>query len=414
MTRTLVVVGHGMVGHHLVEELRTKDRAGSWQVVILAEESHPAYDRTALSSYLDGKSAQDLSLVDCEFLSDPLVDLRLRTVATEIDPRARTVVTADGSELGYDALVLAAGSRPFVPPVPGHDLDGCFVYRTLEDLDAIRAAAVEDRPGVVIGGGLLGLEAANALRLLGMRTHVIEIAPHLMPLQVDGGGGQVIAELVGRLGLRLHCGTTTMSIDAGPDGRVRAVTTADGTSIDTDLVVFSTGIRPRDELAGSAGLDRSERGGILVDDRCRTSDEHIWAVGECAAVRGRCYGMLAPGYRMAEVVVSQLLGFDGTRFHGADLSARLKLLGVDFAGFGDVHAETEGSLELVYANNHAGTYARLVLSGDAHTLLGGVLVGDVSAYSLLHSLIGHELPAPPEQLLLMPATGLADIGPDQP
>ncbi|MER7012650.1 nitrite reductase large subunit NirB [Saccharopolyspora sp. NPDC000359] len=403
-TRTLVVVGHGMVGHRLVEVLRERDTAGAWRIVVLGEEPRPAYDRVALSSYLDGKSAEDLGLASHELLADPLVELRLGTAATGVDRAARTVSTSDGSVLGYDALVLATGSRPFVPPVPGHDLDGCFAYRTIEDLDAIRDAATGGAPGVVIGGGLLGLEAANALRLLGMRAHVVEMAPRLMPLQVDEGGGQVLGRLVGDLGLTVHCGAATQSIDG--DGRVRAVTLADGTVIDTDLVVFSAGVRPRDELAEVAGLDRAERGGILVDEFCRTSDDRIWAIGECAAVQGRCYGLVAPGYSMAEGVAEQLLERGGGAFPGADLSTKLKLLGVDVASFGDAHGRTEGALEVVYANNAAGTYAKLVLSDDARVLLGGVLVGDASAYSVLRPLVDRELPAPPEQLLLPAGSGV--------
>ncbi|QIZ38298.1 nitrite reductase large subunit NirB [Saccharopolyspora sp. ASAGF58] len=404
MTRTLVVVGHGMVGHRLVETLRERDADNTWRIVVLGEEPRAAYDRVALSSYLDGKSAEDLSLASHELLDDPMVDLRLSTAATGIDRATRTVSTSDGSELPYDALVLATGSRPFVPPVRGHDLDGCFVYRTIEDLDALRSAAIEGKPGVVIGGGLLGLEAANALRLLGMRAHVVEMAPRLMPLQVDEGGGQVLSRLVGDLGLAIHCGAATKSIDG--EDRVRSVTLADGTVIDTDVVVFSAGVRPRDELAELAGLERAERGGFLVDEGCRTSDENIWAIGECAAVDGRCYGLVAPGYSMAEGVAEQLLSLGEGTFPGADLSTKLKLLGVDVASFGDAHGQTEGALEVVYANNAAGTYAKLVLSDDARILLGGVLVGDASAYSVLRPLIDRELPAPPEQLLLPAGSGV--------
>ncbi|MGP3952518.1 NAD(P)/FAD-dependent oxidoreductase [Streptomyces sp. 7N604] len=399
MTRTLVVAGHGMVGHHLVRNLRYRDRRGTWRVVILAEEAHPAYNRVALSSYLEGMSASELSLADEEFLRDPMVDLRLSTAVTGIDRRARTVAAADSTVTAYDALVLATGSRPFLPPVPGRDLPGCFVYRTFDDLDAIRAAATAGRPGVVVGGGLLGLEAANALRLLGMRPHVVEMAPRLMPLQVDEGAGRVLARLVGELGVHVHCGTAIRSVDGGPDGRVRAVTLADGTTLETDLVVFSAGVRPRDELAGPAGLETAERGGFLVDEYCRTRDEHIWAVGECAAVRGRCHGLLAPGYRMAETVVEQLLGIGERPFPGADLSTKLKLLGVEVASFGDVHAQSPGALEFVHADNAAGTYAKLVLGEDGRMLLGGVLAGDATAYPVLRALVGHELTAPPEQLL---------------
>ncbi|MDF3292207.1 NAD(P)/FAD-dependent oxidoreductase [Streptomyces silvisoli] len=391
MPRTLVVIGHGMVGHRLVTELRTRDRAGEWRIVVLAEERRPAYDRLALSSYFDGRSAAELTLADDDLLADPAVELRLSTTATAVDRTTRTVRTTDGTVIGYDALVLATGSRPFVPPVPGHDLPCCFVYRTLDDLDAIRAAARPGRPGVVIGGGLLGLEAANALRLLGMRPQVVELAPWLLPLQVDEAAGALLARLVAGSGVRVHCGTATESI---APGRVRL---ADGTAVEADLVVFSAGVRPRDELALTAGLERAEQGGFLVDDQCRTADPHIWAIGECAAVNGRCYGLSAPGYRMAEAVAAQLLGTAEARFKGADTSTRLKLLDVPVASFGDARAITAGAVEFTHATPN--TYRKLVLAPDANTLLGGILTGDTSAYALLRTLVGRELPASPEELL---------------
>lgn len=399
MTSVLVVVGHGMAGHRLVEEVRAGDRSGRWRIVVAAEEPRPAYDRVAVSSYLDGKSAADLDLTTPRLRTDPLVDLRLNTRAVLLDRGARTVTCADGTVLGYDALVLATGSRPFVPPVPGRDLRGCFTYRTIEDLDALRAAVRPGEPGVVIGGGLLGLEAARALRLLGARPHVVEMAPHLMPLQVDAGGGRVLGRLVAELGVGVHCGRGVASLDAGPDGRVRAVTLSDGTELAASTVVFAAGVRPRDELAEAAGLERGGRGGFLVDERCRTADERVWAVGECAAVLGRCYGLAAPGYRMAEAVARQLLGSPSAVFPGADMSAKLKLLGVDVAGFGDVHARTEGAMEFVREDRAAGTYGKLVLARDGRTLLGGVLAGDAGGYAVLRALLGRKLTAPPELLL---------------
>jgi nitrite reductase (NADH) large subunit len=401
--RTLVVVGHGMTGHRLVEHLRAHDRHGTWRVVVLAEEPRPAYNRVALSSYLEGRSAADLTLAGHAFLTDPLVDLRTAAPATGIDRRARTVTAADGTVTPYDALVLATGSRPFVPPVPGHDLPGCFVYRTFDDLDAIRAAARPGRPGVVVGGGLLGLEAANALRLLGTRPHVVELAPRLMPLQLDDGGARVLTRLVGRLGLRVHCGTAVRAVRARDDGRVGGVTLTDGSALDAELVVFSAGVRPRDDLAGPAGLATGDRGGFLVDDRCRTEDARIWAVGECAAVGGRTYGLVAPGYRMAELVADQLLDRPVTPFADPDTSAKLKLLGVDVASFGDAHAETEGALEYVVRDDAAGTYAKAVLGPDGRILLGGVLAGDASAYRTLRALVGREPAAPLDRLLSGPA-----------
>ncbi|MFG2819401.1 FAD-dependent oxidoreductase [Kitasatospora sp. NPDC048365] len=402
MIRTLVVVGHGMVGHHLIEQLRARDRTDAWRVVVLAEESVPAYDRVALSSSVEGRGADHLALAGPGFLDDPSIHLLLDTTALAVDRRRRLVRCDDGTVVHYDALVLATGARPFVPPVPGHDLPGCHRYRTLADLDGIRAAARPGRAGVVIGGGLLGLEAANALRLLGMRPHVVELAPRLMPVQVDDGGGAVLARLIAALGVELHLGIGTAAVEACLDGRVRRVRLADGSAIDTGLVVFAAGVRPRDELARGAGLAVGERGGVLVDDRCRTEDPRIWAVGDCAAVEGRCYGLVAPGYRMAESVVGQLLGVDSVPFAGADTATRLKLLGVEVASLGDAHATTAGAVELAYTDAAAGTYAKLVLAEDGRTLLGAVLAGDASAFGALRPYLGKELPTSPDQLLARP------------
>lgn len=399
MRRTLVVVGHGMVGHRLVEQLRALDSEQIWRIVIVAEEHHPAYDRVSLSSYLDGKSKSDLTLAGVDFLNDPRVDLLLGCPVVSVDRTARTVSTAHGDRISYDALVLATGSRPFVPPVPGHDLPGCFVYRTFDDLDALRAAARPGRPGVVVGGGLLGLEAANALRLLGMHPHIVETAPHLMPAQLDAGAARVLHRHVTELGLRVHCATATASIDAGNDGTVRTVTLSDGTVLDADLAVFAAGVRPRDELADAMGLERGERGGIVVDELCRTADERVWAVGECAAVRGRCYGLVSPGYRMADSVARQLTGQNPEPFDGTDTSTTLKLLGVNIAAFGATGPNGIPAVEAVFAEG-SDRYAKVLLSQDSGHLLGGILAGDTGSWTAVRSFLGHRPPADLEQLLL--------------
>ncbi|HSZ30436.1 MAG TPA: FAD-dependent oxidoreductase, partial [Pseudonocardiaceae bacterium] len=399
--RTVVVAGHGMVGHRLVEALIGRDVQRQWRIVVLAEEARPAYDRVALSSYVDSWDAATLTL---PAVQDDRVELRLGDPCVRIDRRKRTVRTASGRRVVYDALVLATGSAPFVPPVPGHDLPGCYVYRTPDDLDAIRAAAQRAmqttaagrRSGVVVGGGLLGLEAAYALRQLGLSPHVVEIAPRLMPMQVDEGGGALLRRFIEGLGVRVYCGRATAAIE--PDRGRMLVRLSDGTELDTDVVVFSAGVRPRDQLARDAGLPLGERGGVLVDASCRTSDEGIWAIGECAAVQGRCYGLVAPGYAMAEVVADRLLGGNAT-FPGADTSTKLKLLGVDVASFGDAHGTAEGALEIVHNDPVAGRYAKLVVSDDARTLLGGVLVGDAEAYGMLRALVGAVLPADPGALI---------------
>ncbi|MGV9826442.1 nitrite reductase large subunit NirB [Gordonia sp. NPDC003429] len=405
---TTVVIGHGMVGHRFVQELRERDADNRFHVVVLSEEPIAAYDRVGLSSYVGSWDPATMALAGNAYPDDDLVELRLGESAVAIDREARCVTTSSGDRIGYDALVLATGSYPFVPPVEGKDNPRSFVYRTLADLDAIRAAAEAagpGAPGVVVGGGLLGLEAANALRLLGMTPHIVEFAPRLMPLQVDEGGGALLASLVGDLGLHVHTGVSTTAIaDSGSDSGPLAVTLSDGIVLDAALVVFSAGVRPQDALGRECGLDIGERGGIITDTGCRTSDPAIWAIGEVAAVEGRCYGLVAPGYTMAEIAADGVLGVDDTLFPGADMSTKLKLLGVDVASFGDAMGVTENALEIVYSDPVAGTYKKLVLSDDASTLLGGILVGDADAYAMLKPMVGREIPGDPSAMIA-PAAG---------
>src|SRR5690606_7505585 len=353
--KTEDVAGHGMVGRRFVEALRARDEQGSYQVVVLGEEQRPAYDRVGLSSYVGAWDPDALALPGNDYAGDELVELKLGRRAESIDREARKVTTSEGEIIGYDALVLATGSYAFVPPVPGHDLPGCFVYRTLEDLDGIRATAEAAGPGahgVVIGGGLLGLEAANALKLLGMTPHVIEYNNRLMPAQVDEGGGSVLEGLVTDLGLNVHLGVGTSRIEQ-PEGGLR-LHLSDESTIDAALVVFSAGIRPNDQIARDAGLEVGPRGGIITDLSLRTSDPNIYAIGECAAIEGVCYGLVAPGYTTAEIVADRLLGGAG-EFPGADMSTKLKLMGVDVASFGDAHGTTEGALSVVLHDAAKGT-----------------------------------------------------------
>ncbi|SHH44500.1 nitrite reductase (NADH) large subunit [Jatrophihabitans endophyticus] len=412
MARRLVVVGNGMVGQRLVEALRDRDGDAEWQVTVVGEEPRRAYDRVALSSYFDGVDAAALDVVAADCYDHPARSLHLAEAVVAIDRDARAVTTDRGRTLHYDALVLATGSYPFVPPVPGHDLANCFVYRTLDDLDAIRAAtdAARARGGVrpaamVVGGGLLGLEAARALRLLGMSPHVVELAPRLMPIQVDEGGGALLKQLIEELDVTVHVGTSVARI-ATDRGRLLASLT-NGHELDLDLVVFSAGVRPRDELARAAGLELGPRGGVAVDAGCRTADDAIYAIGECASVEGVAYGLVAPGFAAAEVVADRLLG--GTaEFPGADTSTKLKLLGVDVASFGDAHAVTEGALEITVTNPVDRSYTKLVVSDDATTLLGGILVGDATRYAVLRPMVGATIPGDP--LALITPEGGVEIG----
>ena len=394
----LVVIGHGMVGHRFLEALPAQ---APFEVTVLAEEPRPAYDRVQLSTLFCGKTPTDLALAAEGFFEHAGIDLRLNERVTRIDRGARRVYTQTGAEFGYEKLVLATGSYPFVPPVPGHDRPACHVYRTIEDLDAIRASARGAQSGVVIGGGLLGLEAAKALRDLGLATHVVEFAPRLMALQVDEGGGAMLRRRITALGVLVHTGRSTRQITDGVAAR-HALEFADGSSLEADLVVFSAGIRPRDELARTAGLAVGTKGGIVIDDACRTSDPAIHAIGECALWNGRTFGLVAPGYQMAQVAARHLAGDASAAFAGADMSTRLKLLGVEVASVGDAQAATPGARSYAYWDECGGVYKKLIVDEQGSRLLGAILVGDASQYgSCLQMMqLALKLPEHPEELIL--------------
>ncbi|EGQ5293695.1 nitrite reductase large subunit NirB [Enterobacter cloacae] len=403
---TLVVVGHGMVGHHFLEDCVNRNLHQQYQIVVFGEERYAAYDRVHLSEYFGGRSAESLSLVEGDFFARHGIELRLSQQIVAIDRDAHVVRTASGHETHWDKLVLATGSYPFVPPVPGNTLPGCFVYRTLDDLDNIAAHAKGSRRGVVIGGGLLGLEAANALKQLGLETHVVEFAPNLMAVQLDNDGAAMLRKKIEALGVGVHTSKATTEIAATDDGLVLHF--ADGEQLDTDMVVFSAGIRPQDALARSSGLAIGERGGICIDTACQTSDKDIFAIGECALWEGKIFGLVAPGYQMARVAAATLAGEEKS-FTGADMSTKLKLLGVDVASFGDAHGRTPGALSYQWTHGPQQIYKKIVVSHDNKTLLGGVLVGDASEYATLVQMMlnGISLPKEPETLILPAFSGSA-------
>ena len=409
--KKIVVVGNGMVGHKLLEQL-VAQTAAAVEVTVLCEEPRPAYDRVHLSEFFAGKSADELSLVTPGFFEEHgNLLLKLNAKAVQIDRAARTVTTSAGETLAYDKLVLATGSYPFVPPLPGKDRPACLVYRTIEDLEAIAAAGRESKVGVVVGGGLLGLEAAKALKDMNLTTHVVEFAPRLMAVQVDDGGGRILRRKIEQLGVTVHTGKNTQEIVDGENCRHR-MKFADGSFLETDLILFSAGIRPRDELAKQAGLAMGERGGIVVDESCRTSDPDIYAIGECALYQGRIYGLVAPGYQMAQVVADQLLGKEGAGFTGADMSTKLKLMGVDVASLGDAHGATKGSLAYSFIDERQQIYKKLVVSDCGKFLLGGVLVGEAEDYGTLLQYMLNRMPLPerPESLILPTLDGAAKPG----
>jgi nitrite reductase (NADH) large subunit len=415
---TIVVIGNGMVGYKFCEKLAA--RSSLFQIIVFGEETRVAYDRVHLSAYFDGKTAEDLQLSSAGWYGDNHITLHLGDPVSRIDRAGKTVYSLRGRVQPYDYLVLATGSSAFVPSVPGVDKDGVFVYRTMEDLDMIRAYARKSRRGAVLGGGLLGLEAAKALLDLGLEeTHIIEFAPRLMPRQVDAAGSALLQGKLGELGLQVHLGKSTSAI-TGEDC-IDGIRFTDEPGLSLDMLVISAGIRPRDEIARQAGLETGDRGGICVNDRLQTSDPSIFSIGECALHKGMIYGLVAPGYEMAEVVVSNLCGGEKS-FTGFDMSTKLKLIGVDVASFGDPFAEGSHCKVLTYEDKYKGVYKRINISADGKYLLGGILVGEAEAYNLLLQTVNNRvvLPPDPEDLLLGgrgagaggPGSGLMDL-PDE-
>ncbi|MEO2172512.1 MAG: nitrite reductase large subunit NirB [bacterium] len=401
----VVVVGNGMVGHHYVETLAGLSKSQDVNINVIGGESRPAYDRVHLSSVFEDMSPADLGLTTHEHYAKIGVDAHFGDPVANIDREVKQVTTLAGDSYIYDRLVLATGSFAFVPPIPGADLPGCLAYRTLDDLGAIKAAAQNSRIGVVVGGGLLGLECANALRNLGLETHVVEFAPGLMGVQLDDGGSTMLQRKIESLGVSIHTSMNTRKITEGEKARL-CMEFEGGDRLEADIIVFSAGIRPYDQLARDAGIDVGDRGGIVVDAHCRTSDSDIYAIGECALFGGRIFGLVGPGYRMAEVAASQFTA-DKLVFSGADMSTKLKLLGVDVGAIGDSKGETAGSRTYAYRDEAADVYKRLIVSEDGTRALGAVLVGDCDDYDMLlqYYLNEIDLPESPESMILPHSRG---------
>lgn len=407
MDKRIVVVGNGPVAHRFIETIVSEDQGAHCAICVFGEENRPAYDRVHLTEWFASRDAASLNLVEDGFYEQHGITAYTGEKIVALNREEKWVQSDTGRMVAYDVLVLATGSYPFVPPVPGHDRKNCFVYRNIDDLEAITAAASKAKIGTVVGGGLLGLEAAKAVSDLGLKTHVVEFAPRLMAVQVDEGGGKLLRDKIESLGVDVHTSKNTQQIGDG-DSCVHKMSFADGESLETDLIVFSAGIRPRDELARQSGLEVGERGGIVIDDHCKTSDPSIYAIGEVALWGGRIFGLIAPGWTMANTAAMHVLGSGDHRFTGADMSTKLKLMGVDVASVGDAHGRTEGSLAYTYINQVDGIYKKIVVSEDRKQLLGAVLVGDAEEYgSLLQfSLNAMTLPDNPEAMIL-PSSGEA-------
>ncbi|PWI32509.1 nitrite reductase (NAD(P)H) [Vibrio albus] len=397
----LVVIGNGMVGHRYIEDLVEKADTSKFEITVFCEEPRVAYDRVHLSSYFSHHTSDELSLVKSGFYENNGINILVGEKAININREKQIVFSNSGREVSYDKLILATGSYPWVPPIKGSENKDCFVYRTIEDLKAIETTAKKSKSGVVVGGGLLGLEAAGALKALGVETHVIEFAPVLMAEQLDQQGGMQLRKKIESMGVQVHTSKNTQEIVAGGDNARNTMQFADGSKLEVDFIVFSTGIRPQDKLARQMELDIAPRGGIAINDSCQTSDENIYAIGECASWNSQFFGLVAPGYKMATVAVDHLLGHD-SRFEGADMSAKLKLLGVKVGSIGDANGRTPGCKSYVYLNEDDETYKRLIVSEDGKKLLGAVLVGDTSDYGdlLQLKLNDIELPENPDSLIL--------------
>ena len=409
---TLIIIGNGMVGHHCIEQLIERGALARYEIHVFGEERQRAYDRVHLSEYFGGRDAESLALCATDYYAGHGVQAHLGVQVLEIDRERKEVVTSAGRH-AYDQLILATGSYPFVPPILGAEGNSRLVYRTLDDLDDIRAAAAKARRGVVVGGGLLGLEAANALKSLGLEAHVVEFAPRLMPVQLDDEGGAALKARIEALGVGVHLSRVTEEIVAGEEYAYR-MNFNDGECLETDLILFSAGIRPQDALGRSAGLEIAARGGVAVDNACRTSDPAIFAIGECASWNGSVFGLVAPGYSMARTVAAQLAGEPCEPFTGADMSTKLKLLGVDVGSIGDAHGATPGAKSYRFIDEATASYRRLVVSADGKHVLGAVLVGDNSYYDTLlqYAQNGIKLPQDPSSLILPVSDGAPALGAD--
>ncbi|QOT80922.1 NAD(P)/FAD-dependent oxidoreductase [Cupriavidus basilensis] len=366
----LVVVGNGMAGMRTVEEL-LKLAPDLYDITVFGAEPHGNYNRILLSPVLAGeKTVADIMLNTRDWYAQNGIELLAGDPVVAIDRRRRLVRSQSGREVGYDRLLLATGSKPFIIPVPGHQLDGVIAFRDIQDVETMLAAARNHRHAVVIGGGLLGLEAANGLMRQGMEVSVVHVADSLMERQLDKPAAALLKQALERKGLRFLLGANTSGI-LGKD-RVTGVCFKDGTQIPADLVVMTAGVRPNIELAQQAGL-RCERA-IVVDDTLQSYDPRVYAVGECVQHRQATFGLVAPIWEQARVAAAHLAGAGHRRYVQQATATKLKVTGVDLYSAGDFIGG-EGSEDLVMRDPRRGMYKRLVLQGGR--LVGAVLYGDV-------------------------------------
>lgn len=396
----IVVVGNGMVGYKFCEKLVEKEASKNYKIIVFGEEPRPAYDRVHLSEYFENRDAKVLEMAPKEWYAKNNIELITETRVNSIDRKSKTIETIKGDEYNYDYLILATGSSPFVPNIKGVEKEGVFVYRTIEDLEEtieyaniIKAGRTEKVKAAILGGGLLGLEAAKAVMDMGFEPHVVEFAPKLMPRQLDKRSSNVLQEKIESLGIKVHLSKITNKILG--ESAITGMEFDENDKLDVEMLIISAGIRPRDELAKTCDLKVGTRGGIWVNNKMQTSDESIYAIGECALFNDMIYGLVAPGYDMAEVAVNQILGNDEVKMvDEIDMSTKLKLIGVDVASYGEPFMPIEKGYSIIFENKTKGIYKRVNVSLDRKKLLGGILVGDVSDYNMLHQIYLNELPIP--------------------
>jgi len=370
MTEKLVIIGNGMAPGRMLEYL-FESAPGQFDVTIFNAESRVNYNRLMLSPVLSGeKTYEEIITHGDDWYTDNNVALHRSSPVTLIDRDAKTVLSANGIVAHYDRLVIATGSSPFVPPIPGHQLDGVITYRDLDDVDKMIAACTRGARAVVLGGGLLGLEAAAGLRMRGIEVTVLHLSPTLMERQLDPAAGYLLEKAFIERGIKVITRANTKQV-LGTD-KVEGVLLDDGTIIPADLMVMAVGIRPSTDLAKAAGLAVNR--GIVVDDQLRTEDPSIFALGECAEHRGLCYGLVAPLYEMGDVLAKTLLGQDAA-YNGSVTSTKLKVTGIDLFSAGDF-GEGEDREEIVLRDANAGVYKRLVLRDDK--IIGAVLYGETA------------------------------------
>ncbi|WP_029489401.1 nitrite reductase large subunit NirB [Ochrovirga pacifica] len=405
--KTILVIGNGMVGYKFCEKLVAKAGNDAFNVIVFGEEPRPAYDRVHLSEYFADQDAERLSMAPRSWYQEYNIQLITNERVTDVHRDSKTITTITDKEYTYDFLVLATGSSPFVPPIPGVEKKGVFVYRTIEDLDATMAYAEEIKArkangkAAILGGGLLGLEAGKAILDMNLSASVVEFAPRLMPRQLDNDASKVLQGKLEDIGIEILLNKATKQVLG--DEYITGMDFGNNDVLEVDMLLVSAGIRPRDELAKTCGLEVGTRGGVVVNNFMKTSDESIFAIGECALLNQMIYGLVAPGYDMAAVAVDQILGEVETAMpKHIDMSTKLKLSGIDVASFGDALNETKKSETIVYENKFQGIYKKINVSKDGKSLLGGILVGDASDYNMLHQIFlnGMAIPENPEDLIL--------------